>query len=489
MARCNQVLNKVLLVALISSSFKLLLFRSSFSTDLHVHRNWKAITYNLPLSRWYRDRTSKWTLDYPPLFAFFEYLLAHLMRPFHPPLTDLIAHDTVSSVSVTLLRASVLLTELPLVYSVYHVISTLTSLQIVPKSSALSLAALLLLSPGLTLVDSIHFQYNALPISLLLLTLSHLINRRLHLACFTFCLLINVKHTILPLIPTISMYIIAKLPRRALPALRTLSCLAMTTAATLLLPWLPFYISGGRQYILQIITRLFPFERGLLHANWAPNWWALYAAFDRVLLIAYPKPHSFSTTVGHIGARSPFAYLPNPTPAVCTTLILLSITPILVKLHRNPTPHNLLACCSYNLLAAFTFGWHVHEKSVLLALFPLTLCAASRASYMWPFALLSLSSQMALLELVRRPMESVVMLMHFCAYHTHVLAEGKWDTRRRVALTLYCIGLAGVQGYAGVGGVHTAMFDDKMQFLPILLVSVYCGVGVLAAFGALACDV
>lgn len=62
----------------------------------------------------------------------------------------------------------------------------------------------------------------------------------------------------------------------------------MIVVAVLSVSFGPFLLVGGPSQIKQIFSRLFPFQRGLNHAYWAGNVWAIVSAVDRILVKCAP---------------------------------------------------------------------------------------------------------------------------------------------------------------------------------------------------------
>lgn len=80
----------------------------------------------------------------------------------------------------------------------------------------------------------------------------------------------------------------------------------------------------------QVMTRMFPFGRGLCHAYWAPNFWVFYIILDKGLAFSLRKLGfeiqipSASFTGGLVGDSSPFAVLPQVLSMV-TFLVYLPL--------------------------------------------------------------------------------------------------------------------------------------------------------------------
>lgn len=253
----------------------------SKSTDFEVHRNWLAITHSLPLSQWYHDTTSEWTLDYPPLFAYFEWLLSQLARFADPGMlrVENLGYDSWQTVYFQ--RGTVIVTELVLVYALYLSVQSTPMGQ---KRQAHAAALSILLSPGLLIIDHIHFQYNGFLYGILILSLVLARQKSTLLGSgLLFAALLCLKHIYLYLAPAYFVYLLRSycLGPKSIFHIKWRNCvkLGLGIAALAGAAFGPFVHD-----MPQLMSRLFPFSRGLCHAYWAPNVWAMYSFVDRVLI-------------------------------------------------------------------------------------------------------------------------------------------------------------------------------------------------------------
>lgn len=188
-------------------------------------------------------------------------------------------------------RTTVILTEMVLVLALHYFVKTApTSQKTVSHAAALSV----LLSPGLLIIDHIHFQYNGFLYGLLILSL--VLARRestLLLSGVLFAVLLCLKHIYLYLAPAYFVYLLRVycLGRKSIFDIRLFNAikLGVSIITIFAVAFGPFVYMGQMP---QLLSRLFPFSRGLCHAYWAPNVWAMYSWTDRVLI--YGKQASTS---------------------------------------------------------------------------------------------------------------------------------------------------------------------------------------------------
>ncbi|KAM0791420.1 hypothetical protein ACM66B_005879 [Microbotryomycetes sp. NB124-2] len=505
--------------------FKLLLFDTYRSTDFEVHRNWLAITHSLPLTKWYYDTTSEWTLDYPPFFAYFEKFLSVFAYVVDPQIVRLDNLGYAAKSAVVFQRASVVASELVLVAAVFRWARTTDKPD---YQTAIVIAGSLLFHPGLIIVDHIHFQYNGFLLGILLWSLIAAQQGHLYLCAALFAALLNFKHIFVYLAPPFFVFLLRRYCfRNGRFSSDRLIELGLLVIAICGLSFGPFVLFGGFGQVHQILSRLFPFQRGLNHAYWAANAWALVTAADRVLvkyLTSRGWPISSeaiaSASRGLVGDTT-FGVLPAITPRLCF-FIVLGITMIfMTKLWFDPSFKRFLDSVVLSAMTSFLFGWHVHEKAALLFLVPLTLTAANDLDHLRAFIIASTAGVYALFPLLIKENEGPIKVLVSLLWASMVFPAlskvvyrplpSLWSILILFAESLYLFGFIFLHLY--VDYIHTWLFPPpftpfneiptnlscalndvacvlassppaptttggEMEFLPLMLTSVYCAIGI-----------
>ena len=187
------------------------------------------------------------------------------------------------------------------------------------------LAMLFFWNPGLLIVDHIHFQYNGILSGIMLLSMARIMQKREVEASLWFAVLLNMKHIYVYMSPAFFVYLLRNycFDRHMNFKVKNFAKLGLTVALVFFVSFGPFLLLGQ---LNQLISRLFPFNRGLSHAYWAPNFWALYNSLDKILsVISKTGSKGNATMTGGLVQQYEHLVLPNVTPFVTFLLVIVSI--------------------------------------------------------------------------------------------------------------------------------------------------------------------
>lgn len=181
--------------------------------------------------------------------------------------------------------------------------------------------------------------------------------------------------------------------------------------------------------------------------------------------------------------------LPEITPRICFALTLLFQVIPLTKLFLRPTWEAFIGAVTLCGYASFLFGWHVHEKAILLVIIPFSLIALRDRRHLSAFRPLAVSGHVSLFPLLFTPAEfpiktvyTIFWLMLFLVMFDRLAPA---SNRQRFFLfdrfsTLYIAISIPLIVYCSL--VHRVVFGSRYEFLPLMFMSSYSAVGVLGSW-------
>lgn len=494
------------------TAIKLLLIPCYHSTDFEVHRNWLALTHSLPYKEWYFEKTSEWTLDYPPFFAWFEYALSHVARLFDPQMLVISNLNHASFYTILFQRLSVIVSDGVLFYAIIHYIGGPKYSEFPPENRAdakrrrFILLLLVFSNPGLIIVDHIHFQYNGFLMGLFVLCLSFMRRGQDMRAGITYAVILNFKHIFIYSAPVFFVYLLRHycfesieyefegweqfgdtLEKERKQARQRFTPLNFVKLGLAVISVFALSLGPFLDQLPQLFSRLFPFNnRGLTHAYWAPNAWALYNTADKAASMARRLLTGNgvveASMTGGLVENQTHAVLPSITPSITVLLTLFCMGPMLVVIWKHSHARLFTPVIVSCQLCSFIFGWHVHEKAILMATIPLSLCMFNSILEARSFLILSTIGNFTLFPLLfqctETPLKVMLLGFHSVMCFTLLQAEHKKIQKARrinwggllskfdIVYLLFCLV---IQGFVSLQPI----LFPKWVFLPLMVVSVY----------------
>ncbi|XP_061369046.1 probable dolichyl pyrophosphate Man9GlcNAc2 alpha-1,3-glucosyltransferase [Gastrolobium bilobum] len=341
--------------------------------DYEAQRHWMEITLNLPIQEWYRNSTSNdlryWGLDYPPLTAYQSFIHGLFLRFFHPDSVSLFTsrgHE--SYLGKLLMRWTVLSSDALIFFpAVLYFVIVQYSRTSRSRNDLAWHTTMILLNPCLILIDHGHFQYNCISLGFTVGAVAAILSEKDLVASVLYCLALNHKQMSAYFAPAFFSHLLGKCLRRKHPILEV-SKLGLLVLGTFAAVWWPYLYSTHS--ILEVLSRLAPFERGIFE-DYVANFWcasSIIIKWKRLFTTESLKLLSFTATV-----------------ITCLPSMILQI--------KSPSKLGFLYGLLNSSFSFYLFSFQVHEKSILLPLLPATLLAVEEPFiFRWfmQFAMLSM---------------------------------------------------------------------------------------------------
>lgn len=512
-----------------SFALKLLLIPDYYSTDFDVHRNWLAVTNKLPLKQWYYEHTSQWTLDYPPFFAYFEWIISQFVPQVvrDDGCLDIVEIGKFGEPTVIFQRLSVITSEILLFVVLQWFINTSN---VKERTQSFIVATSIILSPGFLIVDHIHFQYNGFLFSILIASIVAAKQKRYILCAVFYTTALCFKHIFLYLAPCYFVFLLRAYVLNVkgfqfksykdlvrLVQWTNLFRLAGVVLSIVGVCFGPFIFD-----MPQLLTRLFPFSRGLTHAYWAPNFWAIYSFTDKVLttlMLKLPYVHTLATrfisapffpaTIKEIQKRLSennngtkglvqdvyFIVLPQIVPKLTFILTLFYQLLAVIPLLFDPSFKRFIGSLTLCGMASYLFGWHVHEKAIMLVIIPFSFLVVCDRRLLSSFMLASSAGYVSLFPLLYENQDFLIKcfytyiwcVIYFFSFRKTTKLSSSVERRifffDRLAI-IYIVSLLPMVFTVQILNLLKGRYAilQKFEFFGLMTYSFYCSIGIVSSW-------
>jgi len=360
-----QVLQKLSLFWIVAFTVILhsfLAFSHPSEYDYPVHVHWMALTSNVPISECYSKQTW-YHMDYPPMACYLFRIMGkvtYFISPDNFKFSTEHAPIKVDFMQKLLVRGSVILCEL---IFLFPPIIVFVKWFYKNKLSVMSQNILIFIGINLgcyVVVDHIHGQYNCVQIGLFLSSAFALMKNHTLIATCIFCMSAAFKITTVNFAPAFLIFVISKLVIRAnasynskLDKLKYIfgwilihAITGIITILIIILPWLNSY-----EKLVDMSSKIFPFGRKLIGGQRIPSFWYILnfiIPIEELLSIRATAIISFVFSWG-------------------------TIIPFCIYIWMKPSKKVFIYGLVGISLTTYLFGFHMHEKVIMLPLFSLTL--------------------------------------------------------------------------------------------------------------------